>query len=584
MMKRFVSLILALTLLVGLCPAALTAGAAASDFTDVSDRNWFYDAVDYVSENGLFKGISATMFSPKTAVDRGMFVTVLGRLADVDVSQYKKSYFYDVKTTDYFSPYVQWAASYEVAAGTGDYLYAPGQKIQRQQIAAMLYRFAKATGNDVTRTDGILTQFPDASSVSSYAKEAMEWAVTHSVVKGSDGKLQPQKSATRAEVAQIFYNIQQSGLLASTKMITQPIKLPDPPAKPVSTFKEPVNINTTLNGVALSGIELDPACFDIFPVLANNRIYSSQSASSLARNNGAYVAVNGAFFQSYSSEADYLANWSTIIRNGQIIRMENPKNTSLDPKPAFVVDSQGKASIESFTTTQNITLIKDGKESGVLKNVGCNLKLSDIDATPMIYTSVFSENDKDSEANRHVVSGKVVRALQVDKNGVITKVYKDGGTNLTIPNEGYLLVERVLRWSGETFVLDCEPGDQLKISVTYNGLKAPNIISALSNGPTLVKNGVAHTQRAQYLKEGVDDPKIIDGSNTRMAIGVKRNGQVVIVSATATLASLANAMKSLGCKDAMLFDGGASRFLYVNGSERISAGRDLNNMLIFKKK
>lgn len=582
-MKKIVSLFLALALLAGLCPAVLTASAAASDFTDVPERQWFYNAVDYVSENGLFKGTSATKFSPQTLVDRGMFVTVLGSLANVDKTQYKKTYFYDVKTSDYFSPYVQWAASYEVVAGTGEYTYSPGQKIQRQQIAALLYRFAKATGNDITSTAGILNQFPDAGRVASYAKAAMEWAVTHNVLRGSDGMLQPQKSATRAEVAQIFYNIYRSGLFPSTEMVKEPVKLPEPPAKPVSTFKAPVNINTTQSGVALSGVELDPTCFDIFPVLSNNRLYSSQSASSLAKNNGAYVAVNGAFFQSYSNQGDYLANWSTIIRNGQLVRMENPK-ANLDPKPAFVIDSDGKASIESFTTSQTVTLIKDGQDSGTLKNVGYNLHLPNNDATPMIYTSVFCENNTDSANNKHVVSGKVVRAVQADKNGVITKVYKDGGTNLVIPSEGFLLVERILRWSGETFVTDCEVGDQLKVSVTYNGLKAKNIVSALSNGPTLVKNGVARTQRANYLKEGFDDPYIIDGSNTRMAIGVKNNGNVVIVSASATLANLANAMKGLGCKDAMLLDGGASRFLYVNGSERIPAGRALNNMLIFKKK
>lgn len=582
-MKKIVSLFLALTLLVGFCPAVLTASAAASDFTDVSDGQWFFNAVDYVSENGLFKGTTATQFSPQTSVDRGMFVTVLGRLAGVDTSQYKKTYFYDVATSDYFSPYVQWAASYEVVAGTGDYTYSPKQKIERQQIAALLYRFAKATGNDTTSTAGVLDQFPDAGSVSSYAKTAVEWAVTHSVLRGSDGKLKPRESATRAEVAQIFYNIYRSSLFSSTEMVKDPVELPEPPAKPVSTFKEPVNINTTQSGVALSGIELDPTCFDIFPVLSNNRLYSSQSASSLAKNNGAYVAVNGAFFQSYSSQDNYLANWSTIIRDGQLVRMENPQG-SLDPKPAFVIDSDGKASIESFTTTQNVTLVKDGKDSGTLKNVGCNLHLPDNDATPMIYTSAFCENYQDSANNKHVVSGKVVRAVQADKNGVITKVYKDGGTNLAIPSEGFLLVERILRWSGETFVTDCEVGDRLDVSVTYNGLGAKDIVSALSNGPTLVKNGVARTQRASYVNEGFSDSYIIDGSNTRMAIGVKSNGNVVIVSASATLANLANAMKSLGCKDAMLLDGGASRFLYVNGSERISAGRALNNMLIFKKK
>ncbi len=572
-MKKILSLFLALALL--LCPTVTSASAASTNFTDVPADSWFADAVEYASGQGLFSGYTDNTFRPDVAMDRGMFVTVLGRLANVDQSLYKKSYFYDVKTTDYFSPYVQWAASYEIVAGMGEYTYSPKKPVQRQQIAALLYRFAEATGNDLSVTAGALDGFSDKGSVSSYAKTAMEWAVSHGVINGSNGKLNPLGSAKRKEVAQIFYNLHSLGLFPSVEITRDPIKLPEPPAKPVSTFKAPTNISTTLNGVYLSGVELDPTCYKIFPVLANNKLYSSQSASTLARSNGAYVAVNGAFFQSYSDKANYLANWSTIIKNGECLRTENPK-AGKDPKPAFVVDSQGKASIESFKTVRNVLLVRDGQTLDTLKEVGCNMATAANDATPMIYTAAFGKSS--------VISGKVARAAAADKNGVVTQVYPNGGTNLAIPKEGFLLVEKVLRWEGEKFLLTCQKGDTLKLDVTYQGSRTQDIVSALSNGPTLVKNGVARTQRADYVKEGFEDAYIIDGSNTRMAIGVKQNGNVVIVSASSTLAGLAGAMKSLGCKDAMLLDGGASRFLYVNGGERIPAGRALNNMLIFQKK
>ena len=185
----------------------LTASAAqASDFTDVKPGAWYYGAVDYAAQNGLFSGTGENTFSPEQGMTRGMFVTVLGRKSGVDSAKPDSSTFSDVKTSDYFSPYVEWAAEHEIVSGTGDGRFSPNALITREQMASILYRYAQQTGNDTSVDPSIFAAFPDKTSVSRYAEFAMKWATSHGVIKGSDGMLNPKGTATRAQVAQVFLN------------------------------------------------------------------------------------------------------------------------------------------------------------------------------------------------------------------------------------------------------------------------------------------------------------------------------------------------------------------------------------------
>ena len=177
----------------------LSAGAAETGFDDVGETDWYAPAVQYAVEHRLFQGTDARHFSSEAPMTRGMFVTVLGRLCGVDAGQYPESFFLDVKTSQYFSPYVQWAASYEIVNGVGEYSFAPGASITREEIAVMLYRFAAATGNETSFLPGFVGLFRDGETIHSWAKDAMEWAVSHGVLAGYGGELSPRGTATRAQ-------------------------------------------------------------------------------------------------------------------------------------------------------------------------------------------------------------------------------------------------------------------------------------------------------------------------------------------------------------------------------------------------
>lgn len=171
-----------------------TAKPDASKFVDVSKNNWYFDAVQYVLENGLMNGTSANEFSPNANTTRGMIVTILARLDGVDTSG----------SSPWYAAGRTWAMNADVSDGTN----IEG-KITREQLAAMLYRYAKMKGYDVSASAS-LSGYTDASSVSGWAKEAMQWAVGAGLINGRTATtLAPQGNATRAEVAAILMRFAQ---------------------------------------------------------------------------------------------------------------------------------------------------------------------------------------------------------------------------------------------------------------------------------------------------------------------------------------------------------------------------------------
>lgn len=176
-------------------------------FTDVDENDWFYDAVKFVNERQLFVGTTETTFSPRMAMTRGMFVTVLGTLAGVDEASAEASTFEDVNPTAYYAPYVAWAQKNGIVVGTTDTTFEPNAEITREQMAIIMYNYAKFAGEDVSNTDPAgLAAFADGGSVSAWAQTEMAWAVNGKLMVGSDGKLSPQNHASRAEVAEIVKN------------------------------------------------------------------------------------------------------------------------------------------------------------------------------------------------------------------------------------------------------------------------------------------------------------------------------------------------------------------------------------------
>lgn len=180
-------------------------------FTDVKSTDWFHDSIAYVYQNGLFSGMDETSFGPNRSMDRSMLVTVLYRLAGSPEDQLSaaQASFIDVRDKDWFAPYVRWAASQNITAGTGDGLFSPGQPVTRQQVMVLLYNFGtRYMGlNLYQRAD--LSGYSDLSRVDGWGLEAMQWAVGAGILSSTtpgELVLEPQSSATRAQVAVMLQN------------------------------------------------------------------------------------------------------------------------------------------------------------------------------------------------------------------------------------------------------------------------------------------------------------------------------------------------------------------------------------------
>ena len=173
-------------------------------FADVPASAWYYDAVEYVYENGLMSGVSGGWFAPNDTLTRAMLVQTLyameGRPAAASAG------FADVASGDWYASAVNWAAANGVVSGVSETGFGPNNALTREQLALILYRFAQYKGYDVTGTSD-LAAYADGSSVSGWAAEAMGWAVDAGLISGVGGnQIAPTGTASRAQVAQILMN------------------------------------------------------------------------------------------------------------------------------------------------------------------------------------------------------------------------------------------------------------------------------------------------------------------------------------------------------------------------------------------
>ncbi len=186
-------------------------------FADVKESDWFYDAVCYVTDNGLMNG-TGRGFAPQQTTSRAMLWAVLSR---VDGQNAKRN------ASDWYAAAQLWAIQHDISDGT-----VPEAPITREQLAAMLYRYAQRKGLVRAASYADLSGFTDAASVSAYAEEALQWAVANGILTGMDGKLCPQGNATRAQVAQILYRLCETWNLLpadNTAAIASAIYLADDP-------------------------------------------------------------------------------------------------------------------------------------------------------------------------------------------------------------------------------------------------------------------------------------------------------------------------------------------------------------------
>ncbi len=187
----------------GQVTVTVTFAEAPLPFPDVTDGDWFYDAVRCAYENSLMDGVGDSLFAPNSETTRAQLVTILYRLEGApEVSG--TSGFSDVAAGIWYTDAVAWAAQNGIVNGVSDTEFAPGDDITREQLAVILYRYAACQGYDVSqRAD--LSGFGDASSIRPYAQEALSWAHAQGLVLGfEDGSLRPQGTASRAQIAAVL--------------------------------------------------------------------------------------------------------------------------------------------------------------------------------------------------------------------------------------------------------------------------------------------------------------------------------------------------------------------------------------------
>ena len=173
-------------------------------FTDVSEKDWFYNDAMFVYKNGLMLGTSKTLFSPHGTVTRGMMATILWRM-EGSLAPKGENSFTDVEAGRWYTDAITWTAENGIFAGYSKDKFGPDDPITREQLTAIFYRYADYKGYKLTVT-GNLDKFEDADKITDYAKTVMQWAVGNGLIKGkSENLLDPQGTATRAEIAAMLH-------------------------------------------------------------------------------------------------------------------------------------------------------------------------------------------------------------------------------------------------------------------------------------------------------------------------------------------------------------------------------------------
>jgi hypothetical protein len=175
-------------------------------FSDVAADDWFFESVNYAKENGLMSGVSSTEFAPEESVTRAMLVVVLHRLEGTP-PPVKSSEFADVAADEWYTAGITWAAEKGIVNGVEDDKFAPDAKITREQIAAIMHRYAVYKGYDVSVGESTnILSYDDFDKISEYAIAPVQWAVGSGLVKGKTAStLNPEDNATRAEIAVILH-------------------------------------------------------------------------------------------------------------------------------------------------------------------------------------------------------------------------------------------------------------------------------------------------------------------------------------------------------------------------------------------
>lgn len=353
MKKRILALVLAVIMTVSLL--SVTAGAAGktSLFTDVTTADWFYGAVDYVNSNGLMTG-TGKGFAPNDATTRAQIWAILARLDGNN---------YDRNTGDWYASYQLWAIRNNISDGS-----APNGKITREQLAAMLYRYAIRMGFVWTGAWADLSVFSDCGKVSSYAAEAMQWAVGSGLIQGMDGKLNPQGTATRAQVATILWRMCEKWALLPEKEIVNLLPAINPGSLHTHSFSYTSRDDGTHTASCKCGHSTIETCTYSITEGENTNTYTCTKCGytyTAASNVTTPVAtVNG---QAYASLAGAIEAAETA-GGGTVVLTKDTSINDQHVQKSITIKLNGKkltiSSGKRIHVIDNATLTIDGTASG----------------------------------------------------------------------------------------------------------------------------------------------------------------------------------------------------------------------------
>lgn len=212
MRKKWLSLALALVMCLSLMPSAFAAesGGGVEKFTDVPADAWYREELDYAVRNGYISGTSASTFSPSANLSRSQFVTILGRMLNVDTSLYTSSKFEDVNASSWYGPYVAWAADKGYVNGTSSTTFSPDSNLTTEQMGVVMSNYISKSGVVLTPSS-TFTGYADAANISGWAKSGMDVMAQYDLLPvDGKGNVSPRKAATRAEAAVSLVRLAQS--------------------------------------------------------------------------------------------------------------------------------------------------------------------------------------------------------------------------------------------------------------------------------------------------------------------------------------------------------------------------------------
>ncbi len=304
---------------------------AFAEFSDVTEEDWFSKAVNFVTEKNYFTGVSTTEFDPNGTMTRGMFVTVLGRLANVDCSEYTRDKFKDVIAEEWYYSYVTWASETGLTSGFPDGNFYPDEPVNREQVAVFIDRYLGNNGITLDSNPNAFDRYSDEDNISTWALDAVGLMRETAIFTGDQyGRFQPQQNAKRAEIANAIMRLT---TVMNGELLNVPERLPDAPPEPpeqIEATPEPVEHNSRAQEI-LSGMSLKEKVYQMFMVTPEQLtgVTPVTAAGQKTQNALTKQPVGGLWYSSKNLTSDY-----------QLINMLNNTKSYTNITPFIAVEEE----------------------------------------------------------------------------------------------------------------------------------------------------------------------------------------------------------------------------------------------------